>query len=100
MGRMLEAFKLHDPNRMQTVEAPPGPHLSWPRPVSPAPPTAAEEVPFIEVGGPRTTMEASPQVLAAGAKLGPKPALAPTGPRLRAVALQPSGDAPTRIMSV
>lgn len=101
MGRMLEAFKLLDPHRLQPADAPTAPHLAWPRPVSPAPPPATdEEVPFIEVGGPRTTMEASPQVLAAGAKLGQKPPAAPSGPRLRAVAPPAFGDAPTRVMSV
>src|SRR5947209_1286704 len=100
MGRMFEAFKLLDPNRVHTIEAPAGPHPAWPRPASPAPPPADEEVPFIEVGGSRTSMEASPQVLAAGAKLGPKPMLTPAGPQLRAVAPAVSGDEPTRILSV
>jgi Mrp family chromosome partitioning ATPase len=100
MGRMLEAFKLIDPSKPPTA-APPGPHLAWPEPEPATPPESTEEeIPFIEVGGPRETMQASPQVLAAGAKLGkPKP-LPATGARLRSVSPPSLSEAPARIMSV
>jgi Mrp family chromosome partitioning ATPase len=100
MGRMLEAFKLIDPQRPRTPEAPPMPRLEWPRPEPAAQSMtpADEEMPFIEVGGPRETLEASPEVLAARSKLTAEPAV--QGPRLRAVVPPTLADAPTRIMSV
>jgi Mrp family chromosome partitioning ATPase len=120
MGRMLEVFKLVSPHRPQPPDERPAPHLSWPQsesavlPVSPLSPcnneldepeVADEEVPFIEVGGPRATTEASPQVLAAGAKLGAQPPASrrvePGGsPRLRPVMPPSPVDAPVRIMTV
>jgi Mrp family chromosome partitioning ATPase len=99
MGRMLEAFKLIDPQRPQTLETPP--RQDWPRlePVAPTLAPAEEEMPFIEVGGPRETLEASPEVLAARAKRTHEPA-AEQGPRLRAVVPPTLADSPTRLMSV
>jgi Mrp family chromosome partitioning ATPase len=102
MGRMLEAFKLIDPQRQEPAEDRPAPALAWPRPEPAAPPKPSadeEEVPFIEVGGPRSTTEASSQVRAAGAKLDKKQA-ALQGPKLRPVGMPTLADAPTRIMSV
>src|SRR5262249_51184408 len=99
MGRMLEAFKRVDPQREQPAESVRPPHLAWPKP-GPATQSSSEveaDVPFIEVGGPRTTMEASPDVLAAGAKAASKPS---TGPRLHPVAPPLLTDAPARIMTV
>lgn len=98
MGRMLEAFKRVDPQRPQPEPVSP-PHLAWPKPEPVTPPTAEveENVPFIEVGGPRTTMEASPDVLAAGAKT---PSLPTAGPRLRPVVPPSLAEAPARIMNV
>jgi Mrp family chromosome partitioning ATPase len=115
MGRMLETFKLVSPPRPQPADEPTVPQPSWPRLDSaeqrPVPlssskeergegEVADEEMPFIEVGGPRTTTEASSQVLAAGAKLGVKPPVVPPGPRLRPVMPPALAEAPTRIMSV
>jgi tyrosine-protein kinase Etk/Wzc len=118
MGRMLETLKLVHPRRPPLAEDANAPPPAWPRPqpavpaASPLPvypseqeketdeEVAGEEVPFIEVGGPRTAMEASPQVLAAGAKRGSKPPASASGPRLRPVAQPVLADAPMRIMSV
>jgi Mrp family chromosome partitioning ATPase len=102
MGRMMETFRLIDPQRHEPLEESPAPTLSWPRPEPTAPPQPSvdeAEVPFIEVGGPRSKMEASPQVRAAGAKLEKKPAVV-QGPKLRPVGLPTLADSPTRIMSV
>src|SRR5262245_4232504 len=95
MGRMLEAFKLHVPDRDQSADAASAPQAAWPRPA--LTPPAHEEIPFIEVGGPRATTEASPQVVAARAKLAAK---LPLEPRLRAIAPPASGNSPAHIMSV
>ena len=99
MGRMFEAFKRVDPQRPLGAEPTSPPHLAWPKPEPATQPAAEVEdsVPFIEVGGPRTTMEASPDVLAAGAKPVTPPG---AGPRLQPVVLQSLADAPTRIMHV
>jgi Mrp family chromosome partitioning ATPase len=104
MGRMLEAFKLLDPQRQEPKEDANEPTLAWPRPGATAvlqPPAAEEEeVPFIEVGGPRSTMEASPQVRAAGEKVSRQSSAAVSGPKLRPVALPRPADSPTRFMTV
>jgi Mrp family chromosome partitioning ATPase len=103
MGRMLETFKLLDPQRQEPREESEEPTLAWPRPVRPdiaKPQAEEEEVPFIEVGGPGSTVEASPQVRAAGEKAGRKPAAAVAGPTLRPVGLPTLADTPTRIMTV
>src|SRR5262249_30049644 len=102
MGRMLEVFKLLDPHRHEQKEEPAEPTLPWPRPEATLAKTEAldEEIPYIEVGGPRSTMEASPQVRAAGEKVLRKAAPAAPGPKLRPVGLPTLADAPTRIMSV
>jgi Mrp family chromosome partitioning ATPase len=100
MGRMLEAFKLTDPQRPPTAEEPTQPQLAWPTP-EPALPEdveSGEEVPFIEVGGPRSTTEASPRVLAASGKATAKTTV--QGPRLRPVALPTLGDTLVRVMTV
>ncbi|HMF15045.1 MAG TPA: CpsD/CapB family tyrosine-protein kinase [Gemmataceae bacterium] len=108
MGRMLEAFRLVGTGRTQPTNGAPAPHLDSPRAqsVAPAPSSlplkpfeeereseSEVEVPFIEVGGPRETMEASPQVLAARANLKPT-AAGPVGPRLRFVARPPVAETP------
>jgi Mrp family chromosome partitioning ATPase len=102
MGRMLEVFKLLDPQRQEPKEEPAEPTLAWPNPEATAAKQqpADEEVPFIEVGGPRSTMEASAQVRAAGEKIGRKSTSVASGPKLRPVGLPTLADAPTRIMSV
>jgi Mrp family chromosome partitioning ATPase len=99
MGRMLEAFKRVDPQRPQPAETASTPHLAWPKPEPVPQPTAdvEEDVPFIEVGGPRETMEASPDVLAAGANSAPKSS---AGPRLRPIASHSVGGMRARSMSV
>jgi Mrp family chromosome partitioning ATPase len=99
---MLEVFKLLDPHRQEPKEEPAEPTLAWPRPEATLAKAEAldEEIPFIEVGGPRSTMEASPQVRAAGEKVFRKAAASATGPKLRPVGLPTLADAPTRIMSV
>jgi Mrp family chromosome partitioning ATPase len=100
---MLEAFKLLDPQRQEPREDSDEPMLAWPRPVPAAPPKPEaedEEVPFIEVGGQPSAMEASSEVRAALAKAGRPQSATPAGPKLRPVGLPPLADAPTRIMSV
>jgi Mrp family chromosome partitioning ATPase len=101
MGRMLEAFKRIEPRRPQLDEGPVGTPPDWPQPETGAQARlAVEEVPYIEVGGPRSTIDASPQVLAAGGKRASQPKSDVQGPRLRAVIPPTLADAPTRIMSV
>ena len=102
MGRMLEVFKLLDPQRQEPKEELAEPMLAWPRPEATVPKTEVldEEIPFIEVGGPRSTMDASPQVRAAGEKIVRKTATVVSGPKLRPVGVPTLADAPTRIMSV
>jgi Mrp family chromosome partitioning ATPase len=99
MGRMLEAFKRTEPQRQQPAETESTPHLAWrmPEPLTQPAAEAEEDMPFIEVGGPRTTMEASPDVLAAGAKAAAKPS---EGPRLRPIVPASLADASSRTMSV
>jgi Mrp family chromosome partitioning ATPase len=95
---MLEAFKRVDPQRPEPAESVSPPHLAWPKPEPVTQPAEDQtDVPFIEVGGPRTTMEASPDVLAAGAKAAPK---ASTGPRLHPVAPPSLTDVSARITAV
>jgi Mrp family chromosome partitioning ATPase len=72
---MLEAFKLIEPKRPRPAETTPAPHLAWPAPeLAQEPPEGepAEEIPFIEVGGPRSTLVASPAVLASAPAAGSK----------------------------
>jgi Mrp family chromosome partitioning ATPase len=98
MGRMLEAFKRVDPQPSQLEPVSP-PHLAWPKPEPITQPTTdiEENVPFIEVGGPRTAMEASPEVLAAGARTSPS---ASAGPRLQPIVPPSLAEAPARILNV
>jgi Mrp family chromosome partitioning ATPase len=104
MGRMLEAFKLIDPQRHEPNEDTNEPMLAWPSPdttpVAKHQTEAEDEVPFIEVGGPRSTMEASPQVRAAGEKVNRKNGVPSPEPKLRPVALPTLADSPTRFMTV
>jgi Mrp family chromosome partitioning ATPase len=100
---MLEAFKLLDPQKREPREDSDEQTLAWPRPVPAAPPKPEaedEEVPFIEVGGQPSTMEASSEVRAALAKAGRPQSATPAVPKLRPVGLPTLADAPTRIMSV
>lgn len=74
MGRMFEALKRAEIKHPRQADAVPAPHLAWPTPAAPA---RAEEEPepgvsFIEVGGPRAVIDASPDVLACSPKAGPR----------------------------
>jgi Mrp family chromosome partitioning ATPase len=118
MGRMLEAMKLVNPRHRPSADGVSAPTPLWPRPQpagTPAEPVSIapseeeaegsesekkDELPFIEVGGPRAAIDASPQVLAARASRAGKAPAAATGPRLRTVVLPTQADAPMRIMSV
>jgi Mrp family chromosome partitioning ATPase len=75
---MLEAFKLIQP-KQPAVEPSLRPHLAWPAPELATEPEAEpeEEIPFIEVGGPRSTLVASPTVLASAPANGTRLPVAP-----------------------
>src|SRR5262249_50043075 len=81
------------------VDEVPPPKLAWPAPESTREPDGEpeEEVSFIEVGGPRSTIVASPDVLASAAKAPARPAPAP-GPRLRPIFGATPAEAPARVM--
>lgn len=91
MGRMLEALRRADGPRPRPGEPPLQP--VWPEPEPMAGPADGEDVPFIEVGGPRAATEASPGVLArvvaAPAEVRPTPPPQAPRPAVMEVAFRP-----------
>ncbi len=98
MGRILEALRREANRGPSTPDAaPPRPRLDPPK-TDTADDLAGESVPFIEVGGPRSQLEASPDVLACPSpRRGPAAPPPAAAPRLRPVAAPP--DEP-RVMTV
>jgi Mrp family chromosome partitioning ATPase len=87
MGRTLEALKRADARPSRPAETAPKPHLA--APAAEPPPQAEPEpdvaVSFIEVGGPRTVLEASPDVLASVPKQHAKSSPPIQGPHFRPI---------------
>lgn len=74
MGRMLEALKQPQANRGRPAEEDRSRPTAPPAEV-PAPPEIEEDMPFIEVGGPKGSVSGSPEVMAKAPP--PRPAAAP-----------------------
>jgi hypothetical protein len=97
MGRMLEALSRPDARKERSPEPiiPIAGKIAEPEPAPAAetePAAVEEQVPFIEVGGPRSLIDASADVLAAG-----PPTASPSEPRPQVMHTDPEDGAAPRI---